>query len=100
MEAGAAGVVSRPNVSIRLIQVRLRASVPWGQQLQVDLLISSIYQFYQSRRAISDLIHPPFLLIAQSQLALGQGYVGQQLQMWFSGSIDEFDVVWPRASVP
>ena len=71
MEAGAAGVLSRPNVSIRLIYVCLGVSVPWEQQLQVDLLTSSIYQFYQSRRAVSNLIHPPFLLIAQSQLPLG-----------------------------
>lgn len=76
MEAGAADIVSRPNVPISLIQVRLGASVPWEQQLQVDLLTSSTYQFYQSRRAVSDLIHPPFLLITQSNLARGQAYVG------------------------
>lgn len=42
-----------------------RASVPWEQQLQVDILTSSIYHCYQSRRAGSDLINPLVLLIAQ-----------------------------------
>lgn len=52
----AAGIVDLMYQSV-WYRFALVASVPCEQQLQVDLLTSSMYHFYQWRRAVCDLIH-------------------------------------------
>lgn len=61
VRTGAADVVFRPNVSIGLMQFGSGTSIPWEQQLQVDLL---------------DLIHLPVLSIPQFGMVWEQAYVG------------------------